>query len=213
LIQKVDYFGEEDEVVVHDPDESPDSAFSTRNGREVEGGGGILPDIRVDAPQPGDLGVELWRQGTFFDFVNEYLAENAHVTDAVVSEEMISAFHDWLVERDFSYDVSGGKELQKIREILGEYQLSDSVESEFAHIESYLERVRDRDFESERDFILTSLETEMANSLYGSRGRVESGFDHDPQILRAVEVLHNSGEYSRVLAVTDTSLKSPEQKE
>ncbi|MCC6477128.1 S41 family peptidase [bacterium] len=213
LIQKVDYFGEEDEVVVHDPDESPDSAFSTRNGREVEGGGGILPDIRIDAPQPGDLGVELWRQGTFFDFVNEYLAENAHVTDAVVSEEMISAFHDWLVERDFSYDVSGGKELQKIREILGEYQLSDSVESEFAHIESYLERVRDRDFESERDFILTSLETEMANSLYGSRGRVESGFDHDPQILRAVEVLHNSGEYSRVLAVTDTSLKSPEQKE
>jgi carboxyl-terminal processing protease len=179
----------------------------------VEGGGGILPDIRVDAPQPGELGVELWRQGTFFDFVNQYLAENAHVTDAVVADEMIGAFHDWLVERDFAYDVSGERELQKIREILGEFELSDSVQSEFAHIEAFLEQVRDRDFESERDFISTSLETEMANSLYGSRGRVEAGFDHDPQILRAVEVLHNSGEYSRVLAVSDTSVKAPESKE
>ncbi len=63
LIQKVDYFGEEDTLLVRPPNESPDSAFTTRNGRKVEGGGGIEPDIMVETPQPEQLGVELWRKG------------------------------------------------------------------------------------------------------------------------------------------------------
>lgn len=206
LIQKVDYFGEDDtNYVVKQMDESLDSAFTTRNGRKVEGGGGIVPDITVETPQPGQLGVELWRKGAFFDFVTEYIANNPSLADASVSEEMIAQFRDWLVEKDFSYAVDGEKELSSLREILSAFELEQSAEADFAHLEHYLEQVRDRDFEKERAFIRSSLETELGNSLYGATGRIEASFDHDPQILRAVEVLHDYNEYGKLLAVTDST--------
>ncbi|MCB9357719.1 MAG: S41 family peptidase [Calditrichaeota bacterium] len=208
LIQKVDYFNHADSGLVVQPlEEAPDSGFVTRNGRKVEGGGGIEPDILVETPQPGQLGVELWRQGSFFDFVTQYMAENQEITDATVSDAMIEQFRDWLTEKDFSYSVDGEKELNTLREILASVDAEGSAEGDFAHLEHYLELVQDRDFDSEREFVRSSLETELANSLYGSTGRIEASFDHDPQILRAVDVLRDKVEYGRLLAVSDSTDK------
>lgn len=211
LIQKVDYFGEDDSSSVVQPlDEVPDSGYVTRNGRKVEGGGGIVPDILVETPQPGQLGVELWRQGKFFDFVTEYMADSPELSDASVSDEMLEQFRNWLVEKGFSYAADGEKELLSLREILADFDLAENAEADFAHLEYYLELVRDRDFDMEHEFIRSSLSTELANSLYGSAGRIEASFDHDPQILRAVEVLKNNVEYDKLLAVTDTTNQSRE---
>jgi carboxyl-terminal processing protease len=208
LIQKVDYFGDDTTLVISPIEESTDTAFTTRNGRKVEGGGGIEPDILVETPQPGQFGVELWRKGAFFDFVTQYIAENSDITDATVNDQMINQFRDWLVENDFSYSVDGEKELESLREILKAFDLDQDAEADFAHLEHYLELVRDRDFEDERAFIKTSLQTELGNSLYGSSGRIEASFDSDPQILRAIEVLKNNNEYGKLLAVSTDSLNA-----
>ncbi len=206
LIQKVDYFSDEDTTLVISPiEESADSGFTTRNGRKVIGGGGIEPDIMVETPQPEQLGVELWRQGTFFDFVTEYLAQHPEVTDAKVSDEMIAQFSEWLKQKNFSYAVDGEKELKALREILKTFEMEQEAEGDFAHLEHYLSMVRDRDFQKERPFIKNSLETELGNSLYGATGRIEASFDSDPQILRAVEVLNNGKEYGKLLAVSDST--------
>ncbi len=211
LIQKVDYFGEDDSSSVVQPlEEAPDSGYVTRNGRKVEGGGGIVPDILVETPQPGQLGVELWRQGKFFDFVTEYMADSPEINDASVSDEMLEQFRNWLVEKGFSYSADGERELLSLREILADFKLAENAEADFAHLEYYLELVRDRDFDMEHEFIRSSLSTELANSLYGSAGRIEASFDHDPQILRAVEVLKNNVEYDKLLAVTDATNQSRE---
>ncbi len=208
LIQKVDYFGSDTTFVISPIGESMDSAFTTRNGRKVEGGGGIDPDILVETPQPEQLGVELWRKGAFFDFVTQYITENPELTDATVSDQMIAQFRDWLTEEDFSYSVDGEKELAALREILKTFELEQDAEPDFAHLEYYLELVRDRDFDKERPFIKNSLQTELGNALFGTTGRIEASFDSDPQILRAVEVLKNGSEYVKLLAVTTDSLQS-----
>ncbi len=118
---------------------------------------------------------------------------------------MITEFADWLVEKGFSYAVDGEKEIKALREILKTFDMEQEAEGDFAHLEHYLEMVRDRDFEKERPFIKNSLETELGNSLYGATGRIEASFDSDPQILRAVEVLNNGIEYGKLLAVSDST--------
>lgn len=205
LIQKIDYFKDNQDVVVEDIPEVPDEHFATRNGRPVEGGGGIEPDIEVDTPQPGELGVELWRQGTFFDFINDYRAKHPTLTDAKINNAAIDEFKSWLQERDFHYDVDGQTELAALRGIVSEFNFADSTAADFEHLEEILVQVRDRDFEGEREFIRKSLETELASSLWGSRGRIEASFEHDPQILQAIQLLTDQSEYSHLLAVTDSS--------
>ncbi|MBU1919903.1 S41 family peptidase, partial [bacterium] len=213
LIQKIDYFRDDQGVVVEEPSEVPDETFATRNGRPVEGGGGIEPDIAIPTPQPGELGVELWRQGTFFDFINDYRAKHPTLTDAKITDAAVGEFKTWLQDRDFHYDVDGQSALTSLREIVTEFSFEDSTASDFAHLEEILTQVRDRDFEGEREFIRKSLETELASSLWGSRGRIEASFEHDPQILKAIELLTNQSEYSHLLAVTDSSkTEEPEDK-
>jgi carboxyl-terminal processing protease len=205
LIQKIDYFHDDQDVVVTDSEEMPAEEFMTRNGRPVVGGGGIEPDIEIPTPQPGELGVELWRQGTFFDFINDYRAEHPNLTDARINDAAIDEYRLWLKDREFHYEVDGQTQINSLKDIVSEYELDDSTGVDFAHLEAILKIVRDRDFERERAFIFKSLETELASSLWGSRGRIEASFDHDPHIQKAIELLKNSGDYARLLSVSDSS--------
>jgi carboxyl-terminal processing protease len=208
LIQKVDYFQDKQTIVVSPKGEKQDTAFTTRNGRPVQGGGGIMPDIRIPAPAPGPMGVELWRQGSFFDYMTEYRAQHPNITDAELSDDDLEEFHEWLDRIKFSYDVDGQSELRKLQQLISDAGLADSAVAEFQHIEQMLSVLRDQDFEKEKEFIRQSLEAEIANSLWGSRGRIESSFSHDKQILKALEVLSNKQEYDRALAVANEDTKS-----
>ena len=64
---------------------------------------------------------------------------------------------------------------------------------------------RDQDFAKEKEFIRRSIEGEIANSLWGSRGRIESGFSHDQQIQKALDVLSSKQEYDKALAAGNDS--------
>lgn len=199
LIQKVDYFHDQDGVV-RAPQAVP-AQFATRNGRAVEGGGGVLPDIEIPAPVPGPMGVELWRQGTFFDFVNEYRARHPHLTSEKFSPAAMREFRQWLDSTGFRWDVDGQAELDTLRAMIADAGLADSVAADLSHVEAILDTRRERTFERETEFIRRSLEGELAASLFGSRGRIEASFTYDDVILRAVSILADHVEYNKVLAV------------
>ena len=205
LIQRVDYFNEEQEpVLVSPPREKSDEKFTTRNGRPVEGGGGIMPDVAVPAPKPELLGTELWRQGTFFDFVNEYRTTHPNLTSNKLDDAALREFQAWLVKTNFHYDVDGQSELDALRELIAEAGLSDSASADLAHLERVLDLHRQLDFEEEREFIRTSLEQELAVSLWGSTARIEASFEDDEQIQKALDVLASQQEYKQLLAVEDS---------
>jgi carboxyl-terminal processing protease len=207
LIQKVDYFHDHDSVVVVPAAENRSGSFVTRNGRPVEGGGGIDPDIEVTTPKPGALGTELWRQGLFFDYATEYRSAHPTLTSDKLDGAAMEEFRVWLSKRDFTYEVDGKNEVHALKKLIEEAGLSDSANLDFSHLESLLGRRRDLDFAAERDFIRHSIEQEIATSLWGPRGRIEATFDDDAQIQKAVEVLESRAEYSKVLATSDSMEK------
>ncbi|MBU0509807.1 S41 family peptidase [bacterium] len=201
LIQRVDYFHDQDHVIIGGTGEIPDR-FTTRNGRPVEGGGGIAPDIEVPAPQPGPLGVELWRQGSFFDFINDYRSRHPHLTSEKIGDPALTEFRTWLDSAGFHYDVDGWAELDTLRHMIEQAGMADSLAANLADIERVLEQRREQAFLSETDFIRSSLERELAANLFGTRGRIEASFNDDPVITRALEVLADTNQYQKVLTVT-----------
>ena len=175
LIQKVDYFHDDQDVVLA-PKKETTVHFVTRNGRPVEGGGGITPDIVVASPTPGPLGTELWRQGSFFDFVNDYRTKHPNLTTNKLDDAAIGEFQAWLVKTNFRYDVDGQSELDQLRKMVDEAGLADSAASDLTHLKHVLDLHRQKDFEEEKGFIRSSLEQELAVSTLGiqraDRGRL-----------------------------------------
>lgn len=197
LIQKVDYFVDNDGVV-HEPAEVPEG-FSTRNGRPVQGGGGITPDMAVPTPQPGPLGTELWRQGSFFDFVNEYRAKHPTLVSENIGDEGLNDFYRWLDSTGFQYETDGRAQLDSLRRMAAEYSMTDSLAHDFRHLEEFLSTMRAIAFAKEREFIRRSVEGELAANLFGARGRIEASFDSDEQIICAAKLLSDSSEYNKLL--------------
>jgi carboxyl-terminal processing protease len=207
LIQKVDYFHDDQNVVVAPAKENAEK-FSTRNGRPVEGGGGITPDIVVPGPKPGPLGTELWRQGSFFDFVNDYRTTHPTLTSNKLDDAALSEFQAWLAKSNFHYDVDGQGELDDLRKMIGDAGLADSASADLAHLEHVLDLHRQKHFVEEKDFIRSSLEQELAVNLWGSSARIEASFDDDKQIQKALDVLASQEEYKQLLAVEDSGQDS-----
>jgi carboxyl-terminal processing protease len=202
LIQKVDYFGDHQNVVLEKPAENEEH-FATRNGRKVEGGGGITPDVSVPSPRPGPLGTELWRQGSFFDFVNDYRQTHPNLTTNKLDDAALQEFHAWLAKTHFRYDVDGQAELDGLQKMIAAAGFADSAAADLSHLEHVLDLHRAKDFEEEKEFIRNSLEQELAVSLWGSSARIEASFGSDQQIQKALEVLASRSEYDQLLAVDD----------
>ena len=166
----------------------------------MQGGGGITPDLVVPTPQPGPLGTELWRQGAFFDFVNEYRARHPNLTSEKLGEEGMSEFRSWLDSTHFQYDTDGRPLLDSLRHMAQRNNLADSLAADFQHLERFLGTLREAAFTTEREFVRRSLEGELAASLFGSRGRIEASFDSDEPIQCALKVLSDRAEYGKLLS-------------
>ncbi len=69
----------------------------TDGGRDVYGGGGILPDIQAPLIEPNEVQRELERRGTFFDFGKHYLGVHKTIArDFAANDQVLAEFAEFL---------------------------------------------------------------------------------------------------------------------
>lgn len=110
-----------------DPNEKADSLkeiFHTMKGREVYGGGGITPDIKISADYFTTFGAQLQRQRIFFEYASKYCTEHPEVkgdfTDFLEqyqpNEEMLRELVKLAEEKKIKYDQTS---FEKDRQYIG----------------------------------------------------------------------------------------------
>jgi carboxyl-terminal processing protease len=78
-------------------EQPPTEIKLTEGGREVYGGGGITPDIKVEIPKPNRFQTLLLSKGTFFSFVRSYNAIHPNLEKGFdVGESILSDFRSFL---------------------------------------------------------------------------------------------------------------------
>ena len=73
------------------------------------------------------------------------------------------------------------------------------VKPEFEALKSKLMHNKKEDVKKNKEEIVQLLEEEIVSRYYSQSGRMEAGFDHDPEVNRAIEVLTNASLYTSVL--------------
>lgn len=196
LIQKPGYLRGDvasDEVI-------GDSVFTTSNGRTVVSSGGITPDFLVEQERTPPLTREAWRRGLFFQFSNRYHKANNLSTPIIITDGMILDFHDFLDAKQISLTTDGEKELEKLEEVLSDAAETDKrVEHSLSVLRNHYEQDKDELFSEEEDEIRLLLERDMSWAVGGLSARIESSFDDDPVILKAMNVLSDQVAYVSTL--------------
>ncbi|MEO6828219.1 MAG: S41 family peptidase, partial [Acidobacteriaceae bacterium] len=82
----------------------------TDSGREVYGGGGITPDVKIDTPKSNHFQDVLMEQFAFFNFSSHYLVDHTVTKDFKVNDAAIKDFEDYLTSKQIPWtaaDISG----------------------------------------------------------------------------------------------------------
>ena len=204
-IQRIDYsnnkmsFIEEDSGFV-------EQVFYTKNGRPVYGSHGINPDIKISKEEYSDVLNQLLLKGYIFDYAN-YYAFNHPTIDSIknfhIEEQDFYDFLEWIEETDYNYISDNEKLLNSIVTASKKKKYYEDIESEIERLQSLVSKHEDKSLLDHKDEIIEFLEREILSNFYLEKGYIESSFDEDRELLKAIEILGDISIYRDVLDIAN----------
>jgi len=185
----------------------PDSlkqAFKTKNGRTVFDGGGIDPDVKVDAREMASITSSLLANGFVFDFATQYAHEHKTIAEPrlfSLSDAEYAEFVAWMKGKKLSYASELDTQLQELEEMAKKEKYLNDLKPTLEQLRQRVRESRKQDMLLFKDQIKKLLEEEIASRYYLERGVVEVGFKYDDEVKKAIEVLHNPVLYQNTLNI------------
>jgi carboxyl-terminal processing protease len=175
--------------------------FYTKGGREVHGGGGIVPDIVIEREKYRPIEYNLERQSMFFDFAVSYIAKHPNTPeDFQVADQVIAEFKQFLKEKDFTYKSALELDLDTLKKHIEDQEKSEVFVKVLKDMESLIEEEKEKEFDQSIDYIKKSIKRDVLNNLYGQKAYYEEIIlKADPAIQKAFEILTSQDEYKKIL--------------
>jgi carboxyl-terminal processing protease len=202
-IQAIDYSDKTEGKKHKKVADSTAVAFKTKSGRVVYDRGGIEPDILVPSSKSIPLVGSLYQKYFFFDYANKF-AKN-HPTIPTAKQFMITddIYNDFVLfvkqSADHEYTTQSEKLLTALKDATEEEQYFDAIKEDYQKLHQKLLNEKEHDlikYKKEISFILRS---EIVSRYYYQKGQIEVVLSDDPELQKAIEVLHDSKQYHAIL--------------
>lgn len=198
-IQSVRYTHDDSNSTVTKPD-SMRKTFKTSNGRTVYDSDGISPDVKITTEKPSLLQTSLMQENLFFEFANQYAAENDSLVEVMGSDELYSKFLTFVDEQNFQFETPSEKYLTRIDSSL---DASENTETHIEALRQSIEKQKKQAFTEERAELEKKLYLELAARYKGQKGQTEASLPYDPFVTDAISLLQNPDRYNSILSVSN----------
>ncbi len=198
-IQSLDYWNrDEDNNAVK---KSAFKDFTTRNGRKVQDGGGVLPDIEVTSTKANELTTALLNNNVIFDYATNYFYK--HQMDDVAkfkfSDKDYADFKTFVSKSDFSYETKTEKTLRAAMTNREEVIFNDAIENDFKTLLLDIEKSKIVALDDYQREIKSKLQDEIVKRYFYREGLYDYYLKNDDAILAATELLSNENKYWGIL--------------
>ena len=203
LIQKEhDWTGGVRKVLEREEMQDDKEIFYTRNRRKVYGGGGILPDIRVDGYSMSDYEAALRKAGMLFRYANKYRALNDTLPGSGIDRKaMMADFERFLESEKFNYQTEPEVLLGEVKQSLQDKHKGSSskMDALVVSLENEMKLLAGKQKSSESETIARALEQEIMRHFDEDAAR-RSGVERDPVVKKALAILQDSSKYRKILS-------------
>ncbi|GAB4034559.1 S41 family peptidase [Spirosoma gilvum] len=201
-IQAIDYSHRNPDGSVGKIPDSLKTAFKTKAGRVVYDGGGVLPDVVIDAQTPTPIALSLTNKGLIFDYAVKYHhdhpsikpAREFHLTDAEYAD-----FTKWVADKEYDYTTQVEKDLGTLEASAKKEKYFDQIQDQLKSLKTKMSHSKDADLNTFKTEIRTLLEQEIAGHYYLQKGIKEASFATDPELKAALDLFKDMGRYSTIL--------------
>lgn len=188
-VQAIDYANRnEDGSVGHIPD-SLTREFRTVGGRIVRDGGGITPDVDIDAPKYSRLVYSLVLGGVIDQYVINYARRHESippVDEFHFTDEDFEDFITFAKTREFDYRSSARTYYDSMKKELEEDGLAEAMADELKAMEKALEMDKERFIRLKKEEIIPFIEEELATRYWFQEAGIKVRLRYDGQLKTAL---------------------------
>jgi len=194
-IQSIDYTHENRNSGVVKREESS-NVFKTKNGRTVNEGRGIEPDIVIEIDQPSLLEISLLQKGVLFDFATEYYAKNSSANFEMIPEGMFDELKIYLEKIDFNFTNETEDYLDVIEKDLSEM---DESKDEIEALRGLVKAKKENELNDSRSFIEKTIWLELQARIGGQTAKTNASLTKDIQLEAAIDLINNPKQIETLL--------------
>jgi carboxyl-terminal processing protease len=177
------------------------NAFKTKGGRTVYDGGGILPDIEIEAAKFSPITTALLRENTIFNYATQYRYKNklGRWEDFTFTDKDFQGFLKYLKNNGFDFETQTELSFKKALRKADDDGLKKQIQSNFEKLMSSIKEAKKKKISDKKEEIIALLKAEILKQYFYSSGLYAYQVINSPEIRAAVEVLNNEGKYQRIL--------------
>lgn len=175
--------------------------FTTRNGRKVQDGGGVLPDIEIKALNNNNLTKALVANHLVFDFATQYYYKNnkENLTDFNFTEADYEGFKKYIADNGFNFETKTEIALKNAMVDESNVFFGPAVHNGYSSLLAEIEKGKIAALDNYKEQITKSLEDEIVKRYFYREGLYDYYLTHDDAILVASELLEDSEKYEELL--------------
>ncbi|MDT0651164.1 S41 family peptidase [Autumnicola edwardsiae] len=200
-IQALDYRSRDEEGNAIRTRTEDYNRFTTKNGRTVFDGGGILPDIRLETSEYSGITQALLVQDVIFDFATEYYYSHnvENLQDFSLTENDFENFRKFIKSSGFYYQTNTEIELEEVLLTAQKEGFEDKIIQHYKNISSEIEQHKIKELEDKKPEITSLLTDEIIKRYFYKEGLYDYYVVHNPEIIEAQNVLKDEPRYSEIL--------------
>ncbi|MFZ4581518.1 MAG: S41 family peptidase [Paludibacter sp.] len=202
-IQAIDYSHRNEDGSVGRVPDSLTTEFTTRNGRKVRDGGGIVPDIKTTDNRKLNIAYYIFAQNLYFDFANQYVAKHPQIAkpnEFSLDDDDFQDFKNFLVEKKFTYTTESEKMYKEFLELAKSEGIEKYADSELKALETKLKPDIQLNIEDNKKDIIELLSLEIVKRYYYQKGEIEFSLKSDDDLKTAIESISDINIYTKSLA-------------
>ncbi len=205
-IQAVDYSHSQQGDVRTVPD-SLISEFTTRAGRKVYDGGGIMPDLCTEPEYISRFAVTLYALGFIEDFGDDYTrrhpGQQIDLRTFSITDADYADFKAFMKDKQVPYESDTRRALKVLTKAAADDRFEE-LRAQFERVEQELRDDTQTNLDTYREQIVDAINSDIVLRHGYQAGVIEHSLGGDGDVAEAVRVLENPGEYRRITAEQDT---------
>ncbi len=170
--------------------------FKTRNGRIVEDGGGVMPDVEIASSKSNALTNALIQNNIIFDFATGFYYKNTFTDtgDFTFSDSNYKDFKKYVEEKDFTFKTETETLLEEALNA-DDSLLGNDVQNKYKDLLLAVNRGKIAALDSYETEISKKLKDEIIKRYFYREGLYDFYLQKNPEIKKATEILSSSSKY------------------
>jgi carboxyl-terminal processing protease len=201
-IQALDYTHRNADGSVSKVPDSLKFAFRTKHGRVVYDGGGIEPDVVMDAHKYSTVAINLQTHFLMFDYATIYASKHPTIAPAgkfSLTDDEYQNFVNYVKTQNFQYTTKTDQLLKQLKESTEKENYADDIKDAYSKITTDIAEAEKNDMMKNKTEIKELLEEEIASRYYYDKGRIQTGLENDKETMKGIALLNDNIKYDSII--------------